>query len=96
MKPKKRLPRFSTQAEEARFWDTHDLSEYDTQAIDETIEMDPGLLRRIRERARKKLLTIRLEAWRIEKAKRIARKQRIPYQALLRQWIAEGMKKHVS
>ena len=92
---KKQIPAFRNEAAEARFWATRDLADFldGTEAIDETIELAPHLERRIRERTRKKLLTIRLEAWRIERAKRIAKKMGVPYQTLIRTWISEGIKR---
>ena len=94
-KRKKRIPTFRSEAAEARFWATHDLTDFleDTQAVDEAIELVPHLERRIRERTRKKLLTIRVESWRIERARRIAKKKGVSYQALIRKWIAEGIQR---
>lgn len=92
-KPMRRIPSFRSEKEEARFWGKHSVLEFfdDTQEIDRALEVDPKLLKRIRDRARKRLLSIRLEAWRIDRAKTIARKKGVPYQALLRHWIARGM-----
>jgi predicted DNA binding CopG/RHH family protein len=47
--------------------------------------------RKIRERSRKRLLTIRIEGWMVDRAKKIAKEKRIPYQRLLREWIGQGM-----
>jgi len=92
-KKSKRLPVLKTEEDVHRFWSTHSLTDYlgDTEAVDEAIELDPDLARRIRERSRKRLLTIRLEEWRIKRAKEIARRKGIPYQQLLREWISRGL-----
>ena len=95
MKSKKRIPPLRTEAEVDRFWAKHSLADYldDTEAVDEVLELAPELARRIRERSRKRLLTIRIEGWMVDRAKKIAREKRIPYQRLLREWIGQGMRK---
>lgn len=92
-KKAKRIPDLKTEAEIDRFWSKHSLTDYlgDTQEVDEVLVLAPELARRIRERSRKRLLTIRLEEWRITRAKAIARAKGIPYQRLLRDWISLGM-----
>jgi predicted DNA binding CopG/RHH family protein len=96
-KKTKRIPELKTEAEIDRFWSTHSLTDYlgDTQDVDEVLVLAPELARRIRERSRKRLLTIRLEEWRITRAKAIARAKGVPYQRLLRDWIARGMASEV-
>ena len=93
MKKTKRIPELKTEAEVHRFWSTHSLTDYlgDTEAVDEVIALSPDLARKIQERSRKRLLTIRLEEWRITRAKEIAHKKGIPYQQLLRDWITRGL-----
>ncbi|MBI2931636.1 MAG: hypothetical protein HYY16_08290 [Planctomycetes bacterium] len=94
MKKRKRIPPLRTEEEIDRFWSTHSLTDYlhDTEAVDDVIELNPQLARKIRERSRKRLLTIRLEEWRIDRAKKIARERGVPYQTLLREWIDRGMR----
>lgn len=88
------LPRFKSAAQEARFWETHDIADYWAQLrrVDETFVPAPALARRIRERPRKRLLSLRLETRQIETAKKIARRKRVPYQTLLREWIARAIR----
>lgn len=92
-KSKRRIPDLKTEKEIDRFWSTHDLTDYlgDTEKVDEVLVLAPELARRIRERSRKRLLTLRLEEWRIVRAKAIARAKGVPYQRLLREWISRGM-----
>ena len=92
--PQPRIPRFKSEAEEARFWDTHSPFDYpgEFEDADEVIRLAPALARRIRERMKKRLLAIRLEGWQIEGAKRIARDKGVPYQALMREWISQGIR----
>jgi len=89
----KRIPDLKTEEAIDRFWSTRSLTDYlgDTEEVDEILVLAPELARRIRERSRKRLLTIRLEEWRIARAKAIARAKGIPYQRLLRDWISRGM-----
>ena len=52
----------------------------------------PELAEKIRERAKKRLIALRLPEWQIEGAWRIARRKKVPYQALMRAWIGEGLR----
>ena len=92
-----RIPDFKTEEEIDRFWSTHSLTDYldDTEKVDKVLVLTPDLARRIRARSRKRLLTIRLEEWRIARAKAIARAKGIPYQRLIRYWISRGMAEEV-
>jgi predicted DNA binding CopG/RHH family protein len=90
----KRIPKFKSEKEEARFWDTHDLSQYwdQLEEVDEMIELAPELAKRIQERMKKRMLAIRLEEWQIARTKEIAQKKGLPYQQLMRQWISKGIR----
>ena len=46
MKPKKRLPKFTSEAEERRFWATHDSTEYLDWSKAERIPSMRGFLKR--------------------------------------------------
>lgn len=89
-----RIPRFRNDKEAAEFWETHDVTEF-LDELEETEEkVSPELRRKVVERAElKKPVTLRLEPRQVEKAKEIARKKSVPYQTLLRMWIAEGIAK---
>ena len=96
----KKLPRFRSDEEAAHFFETHSVADYWDQMgdVDEVIELAPALVRRIRERMKKRLLALRLEEWQIRRAREIARQKKVPYQSLMREWItrgirAEGLKK---
>ena len=90
----KKLPHFKTREEEVRFFDTHDMGPYLDQMEDvsDKIELHPDLIRRIRERFRKRLMAIRLEQWQILRAKEIAKRKGMPYQRLMREWISQGIR----
>lgn len=91
---KRRLPRFKTDAEFAKFVDTHDMSSYfrDMDPADKTLTLSPELAESIRERARKRLIAIRLPQWQIDGARELAKRKKVPYQALMRDWIGEGLR----
>ena len=61
--------------------------------VSDLFVFSPGLVRRIKEKASKRQVAIRLENWQIDQAKRIAQKRRAPYQSLMRQWIEEGIER---
>ena len=89
----KELPRFGSEKEEAEFWDTHNSLDYIESDEQVEIELAPELAAKIRERSRTKRVTLRLRVSQIEAAKEIARKKDIPYQTLMRSWIAEGIRR---
>ena len=89
----KKLPHFKTDGEFARFVDTHDLALYfdSMEKIDNAFTLAPGLAERIRQRAKKRLIALRLPEWQISGARRVAKRKKVPYQALMRHWIGEGL-----
>lgn len=99
---KNKLPRFRTADEEARFWDTHDVTDYlehleENKEVDKLFVLSPSLARKIQARAKKRLISLRLSVWEIEQSKEAAKKMNVPYQTLMRQWIDEGLRKaHLS
>lgn len=89
----KRIPSLKSEKAIAKFWDTHDSTEYldDMEEVKEPFELDPRLEKKIRERHTKRLLTLRLEQGQIADARRIAAKKGMGYQTLLRVWIQAGI-----
>ena len=91
---KKKLPHFKTTEEEAKFWDSHSLKnyihEFEPADVDELFLSNADWHRMIQERTKKKLISLRLAQWEIERSKQIAKKRKVPYQILLRQWIDAG------
>lgn len=73
--------------------DTHNSLDYIESDEPVEIKIDPELAAKARERARTKQVTLRLRVSQIEAAKQIARKKDIPYQTLLRSWIAEAIRR---
>ncbi|NHM25939.1 hypothetical protein G7K71_02720 [Desulfofundulus sp. TPOSR] len=89
----KTLPEFKSEKEEAEFWDTHNSLDYIESDEPVEMELDPELAAKIRERARTKQVTLRLRVSQIEAVKEIARRKDIPYQTLIRSWIAEAIRR---
>jgi hypothetical protein len=55
-----------------------------------SIELDPLLVERIRARRALQQLTLRVGTEQIAEARRVAARTGLKYQAVLRQWLAEG------
>jgi predicted DNA binding CopG/RHH family protein len=98
MKSAKKLPRLRSERAVHNYWARHSLTEHlkDTEEIDEKIQLDPELARKIAERSKKKMIALRLEQWQLQRTKAIAARRRIPYQHLLRYWITQGLKHEAS
>lgn len=99
MKPARRhsrkpLPSFRSGSAFDRFVETHDLADYwDEFEEAEPIELARSLARRIDRAARRKqLISLRLETWQIRAAKALAARRGVPYHAVIRHWIDEGMR----
>ena len=89
-----KLPKFKTEEEEIKFWDTHSLTDYidDTEEVKEPIVLSEELKSKILSRRKlKKPLTLRLDPELIERTKLVAQKKAVGYQTLMRMWIAEGL-----
>jgi len=83
--------RARSRSEEARFWADHDFADFWAQSRGVDVTVARSLAEGVRAAARKRLVAIRLAEWQIGEAKRLAKKLRVPYQALLRRWISQGI-----
>ncbi|NPV72284.1 MAG: hypothetical protein HPY89_00520 [Pelotomaculum sp.] len=90
-----RIPEFATEEEAAEFFDSYSFAEAMERGLfePEKVELDPELAAKIRERAKTKQVTLRLRVSQIEAAKEIAKKKDIPYQTLIRSWVAEAIRR---
>ena len=82
----KTIPKFSSEAEERHFWQTHDSTEYIDWSKAERVRF-PNL------KLTTKPITIRLPAGLIDRLKIKAHKMDVPYQSLIKQLIFEGLGK---
>ena len=79
-----KIPKFTTEQEEAEFWATHDSTEFldDTEAVDVTF---------IDSRPPKKQIALRLDGETIDALKAVAARKGIGYQTLIRLWVNERL-----
>ena len=79
---KKKIPTFKSEAEERRFWQTHDSAEY----IDWS-DAEEAVLPRLKPST--KTISVRLPESMLEELKLLANKRDVPYQSLLKIFLSE-------
>ena len=79
---KKQIPTFKNEAQERRFWQTHDSTEYVDWSEAETLVM-PRL------KPSTKTISLRLPESMVEELKVLAHKRDVPYQSLLKVFLSE-------
>ena len=83
MKKKAKLyPRFYNEAEERQFWEGHDSSDYVDWSKAQRVRL-PNL------RPSTKSISLRLPVALLERIKIAANKRDVPYQSLIKTWLAE-------
>ena len=92
MSEKPVLPKFKSK-EEAEFWDAYSIADYWEELEPVQVEVDRGLADNIAERQKTKRITLRLREYQLEAVKRIAQRKDIPYQTLIRSWVAEAIRR---
>jgi len=92
LKLAKEIPDLGSEEAEAKFWDIHNTLDY-ARGEPVGLELEPELARKLAEKQGTKRVTLRLREQQIAAAKAIARKRDIPYQTLMRSWIAEGIER---
>lgn len=80
-----KIPKFKTYAEEAKFWDTHDVTDY----LDEMKFVDIEFLPR---QKKEETVTIRIEPKLKNRLERLARSYGINLSSLARMWIIEKLR----
>ncbi|MBV8494764.1 MAG: BrnA antitoxin family protein [Alphaproteobacteria bacterium] len=76
------LPQFRDEAEERHFWETHDSSDYVDWGKAERVRL-PNLKPSTRS------ISLRLPVALLERIKIAANKRDVPYQSLIKTWLAE-------
>lgn len=85
MSKAKKIPEFKSEAEERAFWETHDSSDYvDWQ------QAKPVVMSNLKPST--KTISLRLPEGLLESIKVEANKRDIPYQSLIKAWLAEDVK----
>ncbi len=77
-----RRPRFRSEAEERRFWERHDSSDYVDWSKAERVRL-PNL------KPSTTSISLRLPLALLERIKVAANKRDVPYQSLIKTWLAE-------
>jgi predicted DNA binding CopG/RHH family protein len=78
----KSIPQFRNEAEERRFWETHDSSNYVDWSKAKRVRL-PNL------KPSTTSISLRLPVTLLERIKIAANKRDIPYQSLIKTWLAE-------
>ena len=83
----KPMPKFKNERDEREFWTTHDTTDYFdfSEANRVEIEFDPGI------EAPVKSISLRLPRDMLNQLKVLANKKDIPYQSLIKVYLAEKM-----
>jgi len=85
----KKLPKFKNETEERAFWQTHDSTEYIDWSDAETTTL-PKL------KPSTKTISLRLPESMIAELKILANKRDVPYQSLLKVFLAERLQQELS
>ena len=78
-----KIPKFKTDEEEARFWDTHD----STQFLDQMKEVYDIKF----PKPRHKSVVVDLEQQYVEAIKKVAHRKHLPYHTLIQRWLKERL-----
>ena len=92
MRRRRKMPAFRNDREAADYWGKHHSTGYAQDLPVASLKVSAALRQRVAARA-KKPVTLRLEERQIAAAKRAADRLSLPYQTLLRMWIAERLAK---
>ena len=84
----KKIPKFKNEDEEREFWATHDSTEYINWKQAEKVTL-PNLKPSV------KKISLRLPESMLEELKLLANKKDVPYQSLLKIFLAEGIEKEL-
>ncbi len=89
MKKKRKIPHFKNEKEERKFWASHDSTEYIDWRKAKRVKF-PEL------KPSEKSISIRMPQFLIEELKVLSNKRGIPYQSLLKQFLAERIEKELA
>jgi predicted DNA binding CopG/RHH family protein len=81
------IPTFESEAEERRFWESHDSTEHVDWSRAERVRL-PNL------RPSTTSISLRLPISMLERIKVAAHKRDVPYQSLIKTWLAEKLDTH--
>lgn len=81
----RRIPRFRSIAEEARFWDTHDVTDYLPQMKEAKVSFDPSA-------PKEEILTIRIQSELKKRLEKMAKAYGVNLSTLARIWFIDKVK----
>jgi len=81
----KKIPKFKTITEEARFWDTHDITDYLSEMKEVKVSFNPLA-------PKEEILTLRIQSELKKRLEKIARGYGINLSNLLRIWFIDKVK----
>lgn len=87
-KKSKLIPKFKSEDEERKFWATHDFTDYIDQF--EEVKLDLSKLKPTTES-----ISLRLPAYLLMRIKEIANSRDVPYQSLMKIFLAERVEKEL-
>lgn len=85
---KKQIPKFNSEADEQAFWSDHDSADYVDWSQAERVVL-PNL------RPSTKTISLRLPEHMLEELKLLANKRDVPYQSLLKMYLAERIDEEI-
>jgi len=85
MSKAKKIPKFKTEAEERKFWEKNDSSDYINWKEAQSVSM-PNL------KPSTKTISLRLPESLLENIKIEANKRDVPYQSLIKAWLSDDVK----
>lgn len=89
MKKLKSIPKFKTEDEEREFWATHDSTEYINWSKAIVNPVFPNL------KPSTQAISLRLPKYLLERIKQLANARDVPYQSLMKIFLAERVKKEL-
>ncbi len=85
----KKIPKFKNEDEERKFWDSHSSTDY--------VDLSKGKRVRFSElKPSEKSISLRMPEFLIEDLKFLANRQGVPYQSLLKTFLAEKVRENLS
>jgi predicted DNA binding CopG/RHH family protein len=86
-KQPKKLPKFRTEAQERTFWESHDSAEFLDWSRAKQVQL-PNL------KPSTKTISLRLPVSLLERIRVEANKRDVPYQSLIKTWLADEVSRH--
>ena len=89
MKKKTKVPKLKTYEEEAHFWDTHNVTDFEdeTENVDIVFELS---------KPRNETLMVRIQKDFKEKLEKVARRKGLNVSTLARMWLMEKLQTHLT